>query len=57
MKRDKIRRIALAAALATTMLTATPQISFAQSPPEVVGTIASQVKIGDYAASRTTIKT
>jgi hypothetical protein len=55
-KRDKIRRIAMAAALATTVLVGTPQISFAQTASETLAALSAQVRAMDFAGSRATIR-
>jgi hypothetical protein len=56
MSQKKIRRIALAAALATTVFAGTPQFSFAQTASETFATLASQVRAFDFGASRATIR-
>jgi len=55
MKRDKIARLTLAAALASTIFVATPESPLAQTTSDVLTTLASQVQAYDFAASRNTI--
>lgn len=55
MKSNKIKRIALAAALASTVFAGTAEIGFAQTTSDVLTTVASQVRSNDFAAGRSTI--
>ena len=55
MERNKISRIALAAALASTILAGTTQFAFTQTAFDVMATLSSQVARNDFAGSRATI--
>ncbi len=55
MKRSKLKRIVLAAALAGTMAASDPTFTFAQSAPDLMETLSTQVLAANYAAGRATI--
>lgn len=56
MKSNKIGRIALAAALAGTVMMSAPVFSLTQNAPTVMASLSSQVGAFDYAAARATIE-
>jgi hypothetical protein len=56
MKARKLKRIALAAALAGTMLAGVPQTTFAQqTASDLLGILSAQVQANNFAAARSTI--
>ena len=56
MKRSKIKRIALAAALASTMLASAPSFSLAQTATQLIAELSTQVQARNFAASRALIR-
>jgi hypothetical protein len=56
MKRDKIRRITMAAALAASMLVGAPGFSFAQTAQSTITALSSQVGASNFADARATIQ-
>jgi hypothetical protein len=55
MKGKKIRRIALAAALAGSVFIGVPETGFTQTAPQVLASLSDQVEVGNFAQARATI--
>jgi hypothetical protein len=55
MKRNRLKRIMLAAALAGTMAVSAPTFTFAQSGPNLMATLSTQMLAANYDGGRATI--